>query len=297
MTDREQITRPRADGADVAHPVEDGPPGELPLPQRFLHDGRAVAWGRAGSGPPLVLIHGTPFSSQVWRRIAPWLAPHRTLYWFDLLGYGRSEMAPGADVSLGVQNGLLAALVRHWELDRPAVLAHDFGGATALRAMILDRLAVSRLTLVDPVAIAPWGSPFVQHVRRWQPAFAGLPDYAHAAMLRAYIQGAAHRPLDEAAMATHARPWLSAGGKAGFYAQIAQMDQAHTDAIEPRLGEIGAPTTLLWGARDAWIPLSQGERLAGMIPGARLVPVPEAGHLVQEDAPESVVAAILSDRP
>src|SRR6056297_2724882 len=109
-------------------------PVELPLPHHFQHDGRAVAWGRAGEGPPLVLIHGTPFSSQVWRRIAPWLARHHTLYWFDLLGYGRSEMAPGADVSLGVQNGLLVALVRHWELDRPAILAHDFGGATALRA-------------------------------------------------------------------------------------------------------------------------------------------------------------------
>jgi pimeloyl-ACP methyl ester carboxylesterase len=238
-----------------------------------------------------VLIHGTPFSSQVWRRIATWLAPHHTLYWFDLLGYGRSEMTPGADVSLGVQNGLLAALVRHWGLRRPAVLAHDFGGATALRAILLDGLPVSRLTLVDPVAIAPWGSPFVRHVRRWEPAFAGLPDYAHAAMLRAYIQGAARRPLAEEAMSVYTRPWLTAEGKAGFYAQIAQMDQGFTDAIEPRLGEIAAPTTLLWGACDAWIPLSQGERLAGMIPGARLVPVPEAGHLVQEDAPESIVAA------
>ncbi|MGJ3262637.1 MAG: alpha/beta fold hydrolase [Salinarimonas sp.] len=270
---------------------------ELDMPHRYVHEGRPVAWGSAGDGaagaPPLVLVHGTPFSSQVWRRIVPWIARARRVYWFDLLGYGRSAMVPGADVSLGVQNRLLVALVRHWGLERPEVLAHDFGGATVLRAILLDGLTVSRLTLVDPVALAPWGSPFVQHVRSHEAAFAALPDYAHAAMLRAYLAGAAHRPLPEEALAVHARPWLSAPGKAAFYAQIAQMDQRFTDAIEPRLGALEPPVTLLWGERDAWIPFSQGERLAGMIPGARLVPVPDAGHLVQEDAPESIVAAIL----
>ncbi|MGP9820359.1 alpha/beta fold hydrolase [Salinarimonas sp. NSM] len=272
-------------------------PSELATPHRFVHDGRPVAWGSAGDDagerPPLVLVHGTPFSSQVWRRIAPWLARDRRVYWFDLLGYGRSAMVPGADVSLGVQNGLLAALVKHWGLERPEVLAHDFGGATVLRAILLDGLPVARLTLVDPVAIAPWGSPFVQHVRSHEEAFSGLPDYAHEAMLEAYIAGAAHRPLSAEARAVHMRPWLGAVGKAAFYAQIAQMDQRFTDAIEPRLGALDMPVTLLWGERDAWIPVSQGERLARMIPGARLVPVPEAGHLVQEDAPESVVAAVL----
>ncbi|GGK33831.1 alpha/beta fold hydrolase [Salinarimonas ramus] len=273
-------------------------PSELPTPHRFVHEGRSVAWGSAGEdgigASPLVLVHGTPFSCQVWRRIAPWLASNRKVYWFDLLGYGSSAMTPGADVSLGVQNGVLAALVREWGLTADLeVLAHDFGGATVLRAMLLDGLPVSKLTLVDPVAIAPWGSPFVQHVRVHEPAFAGLPDYAHEAMLRAYIAGAAHRPLSAEALDVHARPWLGAAGKPAFYAQIAQMDQRYTDEIEPMLGRLDLPVTLLWGEADAWIPFSQGERLAGMIPGARLVPVPGAGHLVQEDAPEAILAAML----
>ena len=63
-----------------------------------------------GDGPPLVFVHGTPFSSYVWHRIAPhFIASHR-VYYFDLLGYGQSEKIDG-DVSLGVQNELLARLL------------------------------------------------------------------------------------------------------------------------------------------------------------------------------------------
>jgi pimeloyl-ACP methyl ester carboxylesterase len=265
----------------------------LTLDRTFVHRGNRVAWTTLGSGYPLVLIHGTPFSAQVWRRIAPLLAARWQVHVFDLIGYGRSEMRDGQDVSLGVQNGLLAALIAHWGLDRPDVLAHDFGGATALRGYYLDGLRYRRLTLVDPVALAPWGSPFVAHVRQHEAAFAGLPDYAHEALVRAYVAGAVHRPMSDAAMQLHCAPWLGDTGKPAFYRQIAQMDQRHTDAIEPFYGPMDAEVRLLWGERDAWIPVAQGEALAARLTGGRLIRVPDAGHLVQEDAPEAIIAAML----
>ena len=86
----------------------------LDLPQKFDFNGQSIAWGDMGDGDPLVLVHGTPFSSQVWRRIAPLLARCWKVYFFDLLGYGQSEKRDQQDVSLGVQNGLLAALIREW---------------------------------------------------------------------------------------------------------------------------------------------------------------------------------------
>src|SRR5262245_46097113 len=116
----------------------------LELPNRFTFEANRIAWGTLGGGDPLVLLHGTPFSSQVWRRIAPWLARHRRLFFYDLLGYGESDK-PNEDVSLGRQNKLLVALLHEWGLDRPQVLAHDFGGTTALRAHFLDGITYSRL--------------------------------------------------------------------------------------------------------------------------------------------------------
>ena len=142
----------------------------LPLDRRHRFDGQEVAWGRMGDGPALVLIHGTPFSSQVWRRIAPLLARRWTVYYFDLLGYGLSDMRDQQDVSLSVQNRLLASLFAEWKIDRPDVLCHDFGGATALRGYFLNGLRFHSLTIFDAVAVAPWGSPFVVHVRKHEAA-------------------------------------------------------------------------------------------------------------------------------
>src|ERR1700734_1983094 len=88
------------------------------LPETFSFEGQAVRFGCVGPAdrPPLVLVHGTPFSSVVWRRIAPHLTERRQVFYYDLLGYGRSEMRPTQDVSLAMQGQLLAALLRHWRL-------------------------------------------------------------------------------------------------------------------------------------------------------------------------------------
>lgn len=266
----------------------------LALPEVFHFEGQAVRWGRLGNaGPALVMVHGTPFSSHVWRRIAPLVATHYQVFYFDLLGYGQSEQAEGQDVSLGVQNRLLAALLTHWGLEQPHVLAHNFGGATALRAHLLDQAAYASLTLIDPVAIAPWGSPLIKHVRHHEQAFSGAPAYVHDAIVNAYIRDAVFRPMHPDDLQAYVTPWTGDVGQAAFYRQIAQMDQQFTDDIEPRFDQIKCPVMLLWGEEDEWIPVEQGDELARRLPGVKYVRVPAAGHLVQEDAPEVIVAHLL----
>ena len=264
--------------------------------RRFRFEGRSVAWGRIGSGPALVLVHGTPFSSQVWRRIAPCLAPHWTVHFYDMPGYGLSDMTPGADVSLGIQNRVLAALFREWGLSEPDVICHDFGAATVLRAHYLDGLRYNAVLVFDAVALAPWGSPFVSHVRLHEAAFAGMPGFAHDALVRAYVQGAAHGPLLDEVMDIHVAPWLGPRGQSAFYRQIAQMDTAFTDAVAPRYGRFARTVQVMWGVEDTWIPIETGRRFAQMVSDRGLVEVADCGHLMQEDAPEAIVAAMLSLR-
>lgn len=266
----------------------------LDLPHSALIEGQAIRWGRCGTGPALVAIHGTPFSAQVWRRIVPHLCAWRSVYYFDLAGYGQSEMRAGQDVSLAMQGRVLAGLFREWGLQAPDILAHDFGGATALRGHFLHGLRYASLTLFDAVALAPWGSPFVQHVRDHEAAFAGMPGYMHHALLRAYLQTAAHQPLPEAALEIYCRPWLGAVGQAAFYRQIAQMDQAHTDELQPLYRRMDCPVSVLWGECDDWLPIAQGHQLAGLISDRPCMPIPDAGHLLQEDRPEAIVAAVLA---
>jgi pimeloyl-ACP methyl ester carboxylesterase len=265
----------------------------MELPETFTFRGDRVRWGAIGDGDPLVLLHGTPFSSVVWRRIAPHLARRRRVHAFDLLGYGRSEQRAGQDVSLGVQNELFSALLDRWGLERPDVVAHDFGGATALRAHLLNGRDYRTLTVIDPVALSPHGSALVQAARRHADAYTELPPYVHEAMLRAYVAGGVHRTLDETEMRRYLDPWLGEVGQAAFYRQIAQMDDRYIDEIQDRYEDLRCPVTILWGAQDGWIPVERAHDLAARIPGAALRVVDGAGHLLQEDSPECVVAAVL----
>ena len=163
---------------------------------------------------------------------------------------------------------------------------------TALRAHYLEGCGYSRLTLVDPVALPPSGSPFFRHVAVHEAAFAGLPDYAHEALLRGYLQGAAHDPLTAEAMGIYMGPWQGAVGRPAFYRQIAHMKDRYLEEIEASYRPMDWPVAILWGEQDRWIPISVGERLASRLTGGALTRVPGAGHLVQEDAPEAIVAAL-----
>ena len=251
-----------------------------------------VRWRRDGQGPPVVLCHGTPWSSQVWAGVARALAARWTVYRWDMLGYGTSDMHDGQDVSLVAQGELLAALLGHWSLPRPAVMAHDVGGAVALRAHLVHGQPFSSLALVDVVALAPWGSQFFQLVRNHHAVFEQLPSALHAALVRAYIAGASHRGLADADLDRLAAPWLDAAGQPAFYRQIAQADQRHTDDIEPHYGRLDLPVHIIWGTDDAWIPVATARRLQRRIPGATLRLIPEAGHLIHLDAPAELAVEL-----
>lgn len=255
-------------------------------------DGRQVRWSRYGSGPALVFCHGTPWSSALWRRVADALSVDFTVYLWDMLGYGTSTMAEGQDVSLATQSALLADLFEHWELSDPHVVAHDYGGAVSLRAHLLHGARYRSLALVDVVALAPWGSEFFQLVADNSAVFAQLPASLHEALVRAYITGAAHRPLLREQLDLLAGPWLTTDGRAAFYRQIAAADQRYTDEVEPLYPSLQVPVLIAWGVEDSWIPVDRAHRLAELIPGSELHLVPEAGHLIQLDAPEQLTAIL-----
>ena len=263
------------------------------LSRTFDTPGGSVRWDRLGEGPPVVLLHGTPFSSFVWRAVARSLASRFEVYVWDMLGYGSSDKTAGQDVSLAAQGRVFADLLRHWGLPEPVVVAHDFGGAVALRAHLLHGAAYARLALVDPVALGSWGTGFFRLVREHADVFERLPDNLHEALVREYIGTASHGGLLPVVADRLAEPWLGDEGRPAFYRQIAQADQRYTGEVEDRYGRIDLPVLVCWGADDEWIPPSRGEALARRIPGARLEVIDGAGHLIQEDAPAQLTATVL----
>lgn len=257
----------------------------MDLTEEFTWQGRRVRWAAAGAGPPVVFCHGTPWSSALWAPYAEALAGRYRVFLWDMPGYGSSSKDAEHRVSLDVQGRLLADLLDHWELARPHVVAHDYGGAVALRAHLLHGAAYASLALVDVVALAPWGSEFFRLVRDNAEVFAALPPAVHEGALRAYIAGASHTGLTEEHLEMLAAPWRGPVGQAAFYRQIAQADQAYTDEIEPLYPSLDLPVLVVWGTEDTWIPVDRAHRLAGAVPGAELELVEGAGHLIQLDSP------------
>ena len=90
--------------------------------QEFLTDQGIVRWTSVGDGDPIVLVHGTPYSSFLWRDVASALAARgRRVYLFDHLGYGQSDKREGQDLTLAAQARRFAAILGHWGLERPGV--------------------------------------------------------------------------------------------------------------------------------------------------------------------------------
>ncbi|QIK06457.1 alpha/beta fold hydrolase [Streptomyces sp. Je 1-4] len=262
--------------------------------------GDEVRWAVLGEGqtdaPAVVLLHGTPFSSYVWRGVARALAARHRVFVWDMPGYGASGKHADQDVSLGAQARVFTELLTHWglatEAARPAVVAHDFGGCVALRAHLLHGARYARLALVDPVALAPWGSPTYRLLGAHPEVFGQLPRDLHRALVREYVSSASHAGLHPAVLDRLVEPWCTDEGRPAFYRQIAQNDQRFTDEIEGRYGELALPTLICWGTQDTWIPPTKGHELAARIPGSRLHLIEHAGHLVQEDAPAELGAVL-----
>ncbi|MFD7665758.1 alpha/beta fold hydrolase [Streptomyces sp. NPDC059788] len=254
---------------------------------------RWTALGEEGA-PPLVLLHGTPFSSYVWRSVARALSAGFRVHVWDLPGYGASEKAEGQDVSLPRQAEVFTELLAHWGLtDRePTVVAHDFGGYVALRAHLVHGARYRRLALVDAVALTGWGTATYRLLGEHADVFAQLPPHLHRALVTEYVSSASHPGLHPAVLAELVEPWCTKEGQPAFYRQIAQNGLHTTADLDGRYGEITVPTLVCWGTQDTWLPVTWAHDLVSAIPSARLHLIEGAGHLVQEDAPAELTTAL-----
>ncbi|WP_405161637.1 alpha/beta hydrolase [Nocardia sp. NBC_01499] len=269
------------------------------LPESVEVDGGAVRWAKLGNGErAIVLVHGTPYSSFLWREIAPALAERYTVYVFDQLGYGYSEQAEGQDLTLAAQARRFAGLLRYWELDTaesaPAVVANDIGGAVVLRALLLEGARFRDLTLFDCVSGGPWERGLFALMRTHHEVFEQLPGYAHEALVSAHLRNATHAGFRPGVLETFLQPWLGPSGQAAYYRQYRQLAQADTEPFEALLSGIDIPVQLLWGRQDKILPPEYGHWLHEHLPQAPLYWIEDAGHLLQEDAPARLLAHLLT---
>jgi pimeloyl-ACP methyl ester carboxylesterase len=267
--------------------------GAWRLPHRIRVSGGEVAADVLGEGPPVVLVHGTPAWSYLWREVAPALARKHTVHVWDLLGFGDSRLDPGVAPSIAQQARALAELTEHWSLNTPSLVGHNIGGGIVLRAHLIHQVPVRRLALLDAAVLSPWNTPFTEHMQRHEDAYRTMPLHVFADIIAARLRTATHHQMSDAVANAYLAPWAGAAGQQRWVDQVASVSFEDTREVVARLDQITAPTLVLWGEQDQWLDPTTGDRLAAAIPGAHQATVTGAGHFLPEDNPQDTADALL----
>lgn len=284
------------------------------LRKRFVHVADArVAYYEEGVGEPVVLLHGCPFSSFIWRKVIPLLSDDYRCLAPDLLGLGDTETPPDADWSLPAQARVLVGILNALGLDRVHLVGHDHGGAVAqmLAAHHPDRLAT--LTLSNAEAYDNWPSPAERPLARLPqiPVLGSLAAWLASRRAVARLTLGLGRAvkdvevldselLDGYIRANTGDPHRRAKWRRFIAGQFDSANQHHTVEVLDRLRRFDRPTLLLWGADDPHFGPEWAQRLQSDIPGAAApILISGAGHLVMEERPEEFAAhlrAFLADQ-
>lgn len=258
-----------------------------------------IAYRESGSGRPTLLLHGLLTDGHFWDRVTPLLRGCRVIVPDLPLGSHRLAMNPDADLTPPALARLVADFMAALDLRDVVLAAGDMGGAIAqlVAARHAERLGAFVLTPGDSF------DHFFPPTFWYLQALGYLPGSIRAAGPMMAIPGMHRSPMAFGRVQKRpvdgrlARYWLTAaqanpGVRRDLYKVLRGVDRRHTRAAAEELRRFDRPTRLVWADTSKVFPISDGRRLAEMIPGATLTVVPDSYAHVAVDAPEPVARAI-----
>lgn len=241
-----------------------------------------------GSGPVLLLAHGTAAATHSWRALAPLLARHFTVVAPDLPGHGFTAAPAGARLSLPFMAGAVAALCRALGEEPALAAGHSAGAAILARAALDGGIAPRGLASLNGALLPLYGLP--GHV------FSPLAKLvAHLPGLPTLFAWRNRNPEVVARLLRDTGSRIDAEG-AAIYGRLA-ANPAHVGAalnmmaawdLAPLVRDLPGlrPKLLLVvGANDRTIDPHDAERVRALVPGAEVVRMAGLGHLAHEEAP------------
>ena len=259
-------------------------------------------YARAGTGDPVVLLHGWPQSCYCWRKIMPALAQRYTVIAPDLRGLGDSSRPlEGYDKRVIAED--IWKLTQHLRFDRYSLVGHDWGGPVAFCLAATHPVAIRRLVMLDTAVPGDGSGTFSQHGRRWHHAFhqtADLPEALIAGREDIYLgwfyrqygyTAGAIGPEDiEEYLRTYRQPGAL---RAGFaYYRALNQDVADNQTLLAR-GKLTMPVLALGGGKAFGRGAETLESLKRVALDVRGGVIEDCGHWMAEEQPEAVTRAVL----
>jgi pimeloyl-ACP methyl ester carboxylesterase len=271
------------------------------LPWETEVHGHRVIYRMAGSGPPVVLIHGMVNSSRHWEPVALRLAEEYTVIAPDLIGHGDSAAVRG-DYSLGAHASSIRDLLAALGVERATIVGHSLGGGIAMQFFYQFPQRTERLALISSGGLGREVSPLLRGAAM-PGAAAALWAAAHPRLLDALSRlGERMRERGRSlgvylvAIARALAPLRQAGARRAFLQTLRSVIDfrgQHVSARDRLYLLDGFPTLIVWGERDHTIPLAHGRRAHEAIPGSHFETLPPAAHFPHIEDPEGLADALL----
>jgi magnesium chelatase accessory protein len=254
---------------------------------------------RMGTGPRVLLLHGTGAASHTWRALAPLLAPQAHLLLLDLPGHGFSDPLPPARCTLPGMAAALSALLSELQFAPDVVVGHSAGAALMLRLALSEGWTSQRRLVSVNGALMPFegfaGWVYAPLARlmsssTWVPQLVAWRGSKAAAVER--LIGSTGSQLDPAGVALYQQLMGSPAHVAGALAMMAQWDLA---PLLHDLPALACPLLLLAGALDTAVRPAQAQRVALRVSHARVKVWAGLGHLAHEEAPGRLFDTVLQE--
>lgn len=257
--------------------------------KRLEVSGGTLAYHDVGEGPAVVLLHGFPLSSHLWRGLIPTLAPRHRVLAPDLLGLGGSAKPVDAPLDIRAQAGYVRELLAHVDADRVAVVGHSTGGGVA-QLLAVDP-GVEVLVLIDSIAFDHWPSQATIELQV-SPSEQETLATIELVYRTAFALGMREGELSEADLAAYLDPWRAPEAVPAFFRWARAIDGVGLAGLRTAMRDWELPTLILWGEEDPFHPPSVAQELNEAIASSALGLVPECGHFLPEEAPETIYPII-----
>src|SRR3954464_8534851 len=255
-------------------------------------DGKRLRLARLGSGPPLMPLHGSPDTLQIWSALAPLLAARFGVIAFDWPGIGGSDVWSGGATPFDLARRLVR-LMDHWHIERATVVAHDMGGQAALALAAVEPSRVERIVVMNSLVIPSDRTSWeIDLLRRFGINRLLLRHFPRLVFHRALSTSVARLPADfRAELWRHFRRRSTRD----FIIRMCAGYEGTLPKLATLYEQIRTPVHIIWGERDRHFPLAQGQHLHELILGSTLDVIAGAGHWMVWDRAAEVAECITTE--
>ncbi len=248
-------------------------------------NGARMAYLDAGSGEPVLLLHGLGGSSDDWRRQVGDFSTHHRVIIPDLRGFGTSERREPFTIQQHARDAI--ALLEALQVSRAHVLGTSMGGAIALEVALAEPARVGALVLANSAPgfrLTNWQRRRMAWLRVVVALLLGVGGVARLFGRAVFPRRSQGRLMNR---------FLKGASRTSRWVYLANLRSLTRWSAEKRLPSVAVPTLVL-GAEHDFTSTAEKRRWTARIPGARLVEIPNSRHHSELDSPRRFNAEVLS---